>query len=72
MPIMLIPLEKPMADSPHKAPQNNGRNQYPPSCDAITCHNPGARIHVDLRPYGELSEAEKQKDRDNIRLLFAE
>ena len=34
--------------------------------------DPGARIHVDLRPYAELSEAEKQKDRDNIRLLFAE
>ena len=34
--------------------------------------DPKARIHVDLRPYGELSEGEKEKDRENIRLLLSE
>ncbi len=34
--------------------------------------DPQARVHVDLRPYGELSEGEKEKDRANIRLLFSE
>ena len=29
------------------------------------------RIHTDLLAYGELTEAEKQKDRDNIRVLLS-
>ena len=30
-----------------------------------------ARIHVDLVPYSALSDAEKEKDRENIRILFS-
>lgn len=33
--------------------------------------DPVNRLHADLIPYGELTEAEKQKDRDNIRVLLS-
>ena len=29
------------------------------------------RIHADLVPYSSLSESEKDKDRENIRILFS-
>ena len=29
------------------------------------------RIHTDLLPYGELSEEDKEKDRENIRILLS-
>lgn len=33
--------------------------------------DPGKRIHADLIPYEALTEGEKQKDRDNIRVLLS-
>ncbi len=33
--------------------------------------DPERRVHADLVPYGRLTEPEKQKDRDNIRVLFS-
>lgn len=33
--------------------------------------DPLARIHADLVPYSSLTEAEKQKDRDNVRVLLS-
>lgn len=33
--------------------------------------NPAQRIHANLVPYSQLSEADKQKDRDNIQLLLS-
>ena len=33
--------------------------------------DPAKRIHADLIPYGELSDQEKQKDRDNIHVLLS-
>lgn len=33
--------------------------------------DPAARIHADLVPYGELDQGEKEKDRENIRLLLS-
>ena len=33
--------------------------------------DPVRQIHKDLRPYAELSEAEKEKDRENIRVLLS-
>ena len=32
--------------------------------------NKAKRIHADLVPYESLTEAEKDKDRENIRILF--
>lgn len=33
--------------------------------------DPVRRIHADLLPYGQLTEAEKEKDRENIRILLS-
>lgn len=33
--------------------------------------DPVRRLHVDLVPYGQLTEAEKEKDRENIRILLS-
>ena len=33
--------------------------------------DPVRRIHADLVPYGHLTEAEKEKDRENIRILLS-
>ena len=33
--------------------------------------DPARRIHADLVPYGALTDPEKQKDRDNIRVLLS-
>ena len=33
--------------------------------------DPENRIHADLIPYEELSESEKEKDRENVRILFS-
>lgn len=33
--------------------------------------DPENRIHADLVPYEELSESEKEKDRENVRILFS-
>ena len=33
--------------------------------------DPGKRIHADLICYGELTESEKEKDRDNVRILLS-
>lgn len=32
--------------------------------------DPAARLHPDLIPYGELADAEREKDRENIRVLL--
>ncbi len=46
---------------------NNWRYGIP---DNGRSKDPGKRIHRDLLPYRSISEAEKEKDRENIRVLF--
>ncbi len=43
----------------HGVPENGARK------------DPARRLHADLLPYRELTEAEKQKDRDNIKVLLS-